>query len=140
MPKFIVNKKLRHNNKVFTLGDSIELTKEEAAPLLEAGAIIGGGEPYSELKGLVPNNADLFSLDEAIEQIAMDDEYFNRVLVLRGQIDKDADLIPADTELLKNPVATPAVEPVAETPAVAVDPAPEEPTAAPKTTAKKSKK
>lgn len=154
MKKFIVNSKLRHNGTLYAIGASIELTEDEAAPLLKDKVIAQG------VKGIAtsPNENNALKkafeegvkegiekasgqiTDQVIEQIAMDDECFDRVLALRKQIDKDADLTAPDLEQINTPVATPAVEPVAETPAETAEAAPVEPTETSKTTVKKGKR
>lgn len=154
MKKFIVNRKLRHNGILYAIGAFIELAEDEAAPLLKDKVIAEG------IKGIAAslneNNALKKAFedgvkeglekasgqitDQLIEQIATDDEYFDRVLALRNQIDKDADLIPPETGQLNPPLATPAVEPVTETPDVTVDPAPVEAAEPTKAAAKKGKK
>lgn len=152
--QYVTVTSIHHNQKLYKAGVLIELTEAEAIPLLKEKLIAQGVKGIAT--SLNENNALKKAFedgvkeglekasgqitDQLIEQIAMDDEYFDRVLALRNQIDKDADLTPPETGQLNPPLATPAVEPVTETPDVTVDPASVEAAEPTKAAVKKGKK
>jgi hypothetical protein len=66
MPKYPVLEPLEHDQKPYVPGSAVELTEEQAAPLLAVKVI---GEPVADSTPARPNVAETIKLVEAAENL-----------------------------------------------------------------------
>lgn len=75
MNKYIVNSPLNHDNRPYAIGDTVEMSEEQAAHLVELGRItLDAREPAPEQKPEVPQAPEEVEPVAAAEPVAVAEE------------------------------------------------------------------